>query len=480
MSLLDHRHMMMTRNITPLLKQALIWEECKIYLEKHFNKNIQDLIIWIFTAELFNREMIKIKRDYQFVLKNFIRNFGVFHKLYFMGMPQYTWDLIRYHQAWWGEDEFPYDRYYQLKQVEFLNHDPGARKIVRKIYKIYLDKFAPISYIYFFKNQFFANYLYNVYGILSFSCFLWTIKVLFYNSGEYISENYMLFVPMLLTLAFWHLRRSLRDVRDVSKGLEIYLYRYRSSKLMNMNQWLYYTEKMNDLKKEWIRHFYDRDKIQEVFGSLGENALDIKRDPEWWRYHTHRDKNSKIYSYEHTKWWIWVSAAYFLTEYWKNYKFKYRNSKWLWEYYKHTPQMIEISKKLKVKLPNNYKEREWLEDGWTRLEQGGNWYSRWYENYFRRKKGLLDKPLDYGEKFQIIEPVSTIYRYNDTAYDIPSSYADNNWMNLSLLTDYYNKLPKEYKDFTQELKIKPKFNKKKKWELKKNLTLQNFLKFMMI
>jgi hypothetical protein len=456
MSLLDHRHMMMTRNIIPLLKQALIWEECKIYLEKHFNKNIQDLIMWIFTAELFNKEMIKIKRDYQFVLKNFIRNFGVFHKLYFLGMPQYTWDLIRYHQAWWGEDEFPYDRYYQLKQIEFLNHDPAARKIVRKIYKIYIDKFAPISFVYFFKSQFFASNLYNIYGILSIGCFFWTIKVLLYNSGEYISENYMLFVPMLLTLAFWYLRRSLRDVRDISQGLEIYLYKFHSSKWMNINQWYSYKHKLDKLKKEWIRHFYDAEKIQEVFGPLGTESVNTKRDPDWWRYHTHRNKDSKIYSYEHTKWWMWVSAAYFLTEYWKNYKFKYRNSDWIWEYYKHDSNMLEFAKKNDIKLPNNYKERDWLEDSWTRLEQGGNTYSRWYENHFRKLKGLSFKPLDYGKKFQIVEPVDTTYVYNDTVYHLLSSYADGNWINLSRLTDYYNKLPDEYKDFTKELIIQPK------------------------
>ena len=33
----------MTSTVTPILKQSLEWEKCKIFLEKHFNKNIQDL-----------------------------------------------------------------------------------------------------------------------------------------------------------------------------------------------------------------------------------------------------------------------------------------------------------------------------------------------------------------------------------------------------------------------------------------------------
>ena len=70
MSFMDHRHIMMLSNIAPMLKQGLIWEDCKRMLENKFNKNIQDLILWIFTTEALNREVIKVKRDYQFVLKN--------------------------------------------------------------------------------------------------------------------------------------------------------------------------------------------------------------------------------------------------------------------------------------------------------------------------------------------------------------------------------------------------------------------------
>lgn len=61
------------------------------------------------------------------------------------------------------------------------------------------------------------------------------IKVLLYNLGEYLLENYMIFILMLLILVFWFLRRSLKDVRDISKGLEIYLYRYYISKIMDLN-----------------------------------------------------------------------------------------------------------------------------------------------------------------------------------------------------------------------------------------------------
>jgi len=44
----------------------------------------------VFTADLFNKEALKVKRDYKFVLKNFTQNYGVFHKLYFLGLPHYS------------------------------------------------------------------------------------------------------------------------------------------------------------------------------------------------------------------------------------------------------------------------------------------------------------------------------------------------------------------------------------------------------
>jgi len=56
-----------------------------------------------------------------------------------------------------------------LKQIEFLNHDPAAKKITGFLYKLYLDKFVPASFVFFFKNQYYPYYYYHIYGILSIS-----------------------------------------------------------------------------------------------------------------------------------------------------------------------------------------------------------------------------------------------------------------------------------------------------------------------
>lgn len=40
----------------------------------------------------------------------------VFNKLYYVGLPAYTWDLIRYHDLFSDLDEFEYTGYLELKQ----------------------------------------------------------------------------------------------------------------------------------------------------------------------------------------------------------------------------------------------------------------------------------------------------------------------------------------------------------------------------
>jgi hypothetical protein len=63
------------------------------------------------------------------------------------------------------------------------------------------------------------------------------LKILYYNPGEYLASHYMLFVPMLFTLFFWFLRKRLKSLRDIGKGGEIYLYKYRSSRALSQLEW---------------------------------------------------------------------------------------------------------------------------------------------------------------------------------------------------------------------------------------------------
>lgn len=415
MSFLDHRHFLMTSTIGSYLKQSMDWEVCKKYLEKHFNKDIKDLILWVFTADALNREVLQIKKEYAYVLDNFARNYNIFHKLYFVGMSHYTWDLIKYHRIFASREDFPYDQYFKLKQLEFLNHDPGVKKIAARLEFLYLDKYSPVSYVYLFKNHFFfEKYFTRMYNLLSIASFFWIIKILFYTEVEYLSENFVLYIPIFAMFVFWYLRKRTKIIKDHYKGEELYLYRFKSSKPLTEIDREIAAIKWRKQGKAWLEHFYGS-KVAELFmnnndlvgGFSYEKFVTKVVDPEWWRYHTHKNKDNKIEAYQHIETWILFFIAYYLVEYWNLYQFEYRNSPWIWHYYKLSEITQAQMRLYTTRVPTSYKLREWIEDSYARLENGGNTISRFLENHYRQKKGLSIKPLDYGHDWQII--TETIY-----------------------------------------------------------------------
>jgi hypothetical protein len=438
MEFLWHRSFLMGGTVAPILKQSLQWENCKRYLEKHFDKNIRDLIIWVFTESALNQETLKIKRDYEFVFKNFIQNYAVFHKLYFVGLAHYSWDLIRYHEIWWGQEEFPYDRYFQLKQIEFLMHDPGVKRLMERVHDVFIDRYKPISYVFFFKYQFFGNSIFFIYRIFSIASFIWLLKVLFYDQGAYVTNHYMVFAPMLLVVVFWFLRRNMEDIKDTSKGSEIYLYRYHKTKIVDELDWERKKLALAKRKQEWIENFYDKDKIQEVFGE-NHSFLSTDRAPGWWKEYTHLDKDSKTFEYKHMKFFAWIMASFVWCMYWRGYSWKYRNSWWIWEYYRHDEDLY-----LKLKADNRYapidfKQREWFEDSWVRLEEGGNPYTRWYENTYRKYKQIEPLQLDMGyHDWQVARNVvSPSWWYEKDFIEITGAMAEGYWIYLATLIDYH-------------------------------------------
>jgi hypothetical protein len=65
---------------------------------------------------------------------------------------------------------------------------------------------------------------------------IFLLKNLFYNPGELIGNNYLLFGPILFIYACFYLKKQFRKLKDLDKGLEIYLYKYRSSKIYSISE----------------------------------------------------------------------------------------------------------------------------------------------------------------------------------------------------------------------------------------------------
>jgi len=52
----------------------------------------------------------------------------------------------------------------------------------------------------------------------------------------FIGNNYLLFGPILFILGSLYLKKQFNKLKDLDKGLEIYLYKYRSSKIYNISE----------------------------------------------------------------------------------------------------------------------------------------------------------------------------------------------------------------------------------------------------
>jgi hypothetical protein len=59
--------------------------------------------------------------------------------------------------------------------------------------------------------------------------------------------------------------------------------------------------------------------------------------------------------------------------------------------------MQELFTRVNKVPPLKYSDRQFLMDSFTRLEEGGNIYSRYYENFYKvNLRGEEPMPLDYG------------------------------------------------------------------------------------
>jgi hypothetical protein len=430
-SMYDHYfYLLGAIGVGPLVRDSVRWWQAKLELERVFQKNITDLIFWVFRASVFDAEINKIKEDHSYVLRNFIRNFQTYNKLYFIGMQYYTWDLIRYNDIWVGVDEFPFHRYWKLKQMEFLAHDPAAAKIVEKVHNLGYSRYKPGNYIFFFKNQFSATYFYQIYGLFAVGNFLWVLKVLFYHPGEYLAAPYMLITPLYLWMTFWYLRRRLAPGKDVSEGSQLYLYKFHKSKSYFDFEWdqMIYAERQRLIEKD--NFFMDDEKKMKMYGTLIPQVK-VEKEENWWRNYTHLDKDDMHYNYKHIRYLLFIMSVHILAEYWYTQKFRFRNYKIFWDFYRLDEQMFLLISESGDYAPKHWHERQWYMDSFWRLETGGNLFSNWYENFYRHRQGRKLVDLDYGYDWQKIKNLDVTMFYDPTTIvHIPTSYSDASWVDL--------------------------------------------------
>lgn len=125
------------------------------------------------------------------------------------------------------DEEFDYGTYFTMKQVEFIVHDPMVDEVIKRVQGIALTKYRPESYAFFYK-RFFKGKLYTIYSIGYYFSIIAILDVLFYKPGIYISNIWVLIIPIIFAVFFRVLRKYVKEDSERKRGADVYLYKYQS------------------------------------------------------------------------------------------------------------------------------------------------------------------------------------------------------------------------------------------------------------
>lgn len=429
---LENNYFLLANSMTGMIRSSLEFLVWRREIELKYNKNIGDIIFWIIT-EYSDKEVKKLTKEHAYILDNFLQNFMVFNKLYYVGLPAYTWDLIRYHDLFSDLDEFEYTGYLELKQKEYLMHDVELRKYAHKLINIAITKYNPGSYVFIY-NQKKIKYFYWIFNISAKVSLLMFLDVLFYHPGQYIANIHILFCPFMFYIIFLYLKGYMKKLIEIYDGRDLNLYRYQDyedesyidkilskeekmSKIINKYNFLNNT----DLTPiDFSRKFKDNRSEWEQLESITRGKRNLREKNNFYYNFSSLEKLSQL-------WYILVLCV--LTEMWGTQKFRFRNDKFFWEFY------LPEEKPLFTYMPEfefmeqSYSTRTWEYDCYWRLEGGGNVYSRWYENKYRdfQEKELLELDPGYYDS-QIIKNQDLYMWYNDyTVVHIKAGLVDAYW-----------------------------------------------------
>lgn len=429
---LENNYFLLAHSMSGMIKSSLEFLVWRREIELKYNKNIGDIIFWIIT-EYSDQEVKNLTKEHAYILDNFLQNFMIFNKLYYVGLPAYTWDLIRYHDLFSDLDEFEYTGYLELKQKEYLMHDVELRKYAHKLINIAITKYNPGSYVYIY-DQKKIKYFYWIFNISAKVSLLMFLDVLFYHPGQYIANIHILFCPFMFYIIFLYLKGYMKKLIEIKEGRDLNLYRYQDYEDESyIDKILSKEEKMNKVinkynflnNTDWTpvdfeRRFKDKRSEWEKLESITRGKRNLREKNNFYYNFSSLEKLSQL-------WYILIICV--LTEMWGTQKFRFRNNKFFWEFY--LPEEIPLFTYMPEFefMEQSYSTRTWEYDCYWRLEGGGNVYSRWYENKYRefQEKELLELDPGYYDS-QIIKNQDLYMWYNDyTVVHINAGLVDAYW-----------------------------------------------------
>lgn len=460
----DANFYFLSERVQGVLKNSLRWMSTQKMLEQKYGRKIRDLIYFIYArAGHFQSE--EIKKQHAYVFKNFLENYYVFNKLYFLGLHEYTWDLMRYYDLWVEDEDMNFKEYFLLKQLEYIRHDPVLKEWEDTLKDLQHYRYHPGAYVYF-HNKKHNKTLYIWYIIFIIIGIIWILKILFYNPGEYLAYLDMLLTPGLFIVSAWSLLKYLKELRNVKDSNELYLYKYHCTIPYSSTEIDYMTHKDFADTEEWMLFYYEEEGIERLFSEQKKWNLssapvlesemvliptDIRwKNTRWWKEFTHLTNKNTYKTLRHTSIFIAGVIIYYLSDNWRIQSFRYRNVPWLWEYIRYDPKVIaEEEAKLRAqpkgqfahlysnidltKIAVRYEDKIWVFDSYIRLEEGGNLFTLDYINSYRKFQQAKLVELDYGYVWQKIINLPFTMEYKGKERPISGSYAEGQWIVLCKL-----------------------------------------------
>ena len=463
----EARYYFFSAALEGILLDCLNWVLWKENTESIYKKNIVDFLFWVL-LDYEDKEAAYIRRTKPTVIPELIQNFRIFNNLYFVGYPQYSWELLRYHDLFLSRDDFPFQEYFLMKQSEYLAHDPLVTKKMAWFENIALTKYKPRSYYFFYKRGYFRN-SYIIFSVFMYYSIFRLFDVLFYYAGHYVYDMWTLIWPFILIFIFWHARKKINDQREKRAGRDLYLYEAQSFKLESVSHLKRYTQRYaEEERRYWEGEVHWRleesenitatkiDLTEDDKEHMTTDLYNMLRVRNWWQMYTHLSPENKTYSYKkHVKLLLLmlmaVTGVFVVSE-----NFRYRNEPCFWSSYRFDQKMFVEFIEFTSFNEQTYKTRYWGKDSWQRFEDGGNLYSQWYTNIFRILQKRTPIDLDYGHDSQKIKNIRFTMKYREIAVIKGRlSYADLSWFDLTL--EMLKKVPEtiiEVDDYTLEYKPK--------------------------
>ena len=126
------------------------------------------------------------------------------------------------------DEEFDLQRYFTMKQIEFVVHDPKVDVVIKRVQGIAITKYRPESYAFFYNRVLKGGKLYTLFSIGYYCSIIAILDVLFYKPGIYISNIWVLMFPIIFAAFFRVLRKYLKEESERKRGADVYLYKYQS------------------------------------------------------------------------------------------------------------------------------------------------------------------------------------------------------------------------------------------------------------